>query len=53
VHSLTGHSSIVFVVAFSPNGKRVASGSGDKLVKIWDTATGAEVRSFVGLRGVW
>jgi len=30
-------------VAFSPNGKLVVTGSTDKLVKIWNAATGAEV----------
>jgi len=50
VHTLTGHSKFVYVVAFSPDGKRVVSGSGDNLVKIWDTATGALVSSFVGVR---
>ena len=27
-------------VAYSPDGKHIASGSGDKTVKIWDSATG-------------
>jgi hypothetical protein len=40
-------------VAFSPNGKRVVSGSADNLVKIWNAETGAEVRSFVGVRWGW
>ena len=54
MHSLAGHSSRVFAVAFCRNGKRVFSVSGDKLVKIWDTATGAEVMSsFVRLCRVW
>ena len=47
---MSGHSDGVISVGFSPNGKRIVSGSGDKLVKIWDAATGAEVRSFVGVR---
>jgi len=50
VHTLTGHSGPVRSVAFSPNGNRVVSGSYDNLVKIWDTATGALVSSFVGVR---
>ena len=33
----------VFSLAFSPDGKRVVSGSADNLVKIFDTVTGAEV----------
>ena len=50
MRTLTGHSRGVFSVAFSPDGTRVVSGSADKLVKIWDTATGAQVSSFVGVR---
>jgi WD40 repeat protein len=50
VHTLTGHSGGVYVVALSPDGNRVASGSSDNRVKIWDTATGALVSSFVGVR---
>ena len=49
MHTLVGHSNLVLSVAFSPNGNCVASGSCDKLVKIWDTATGAAVSSFVGV----
>ena len=48
VCTLTGHSGGVVSVSFSPDGTRVVSGSHDKLVKIWDAATGVEVRSFVG-----
>ena len=45
MRTLTGHSDMVFFVAFSPDGTRIVSGSGDHLVKIWDTETGAEVSS--------
>ena len=45
MRTLTGHTEIVFSVAFSRDGNRVVSGSGDTLVKIWDTETGAEVSS--------
>jgi len=48
VFTLTGHSESLSVT-FSPNGNRIASGS-DDLVKIWNTETGAEVSSFVGVR---
>ena len=47
---MVGHSGIVYKVAFSPDGKCVASGSGDRLVKLWDTETGALVSSFLGMR---
>jgi len=36
------------MASFSPNGTRVAIGGRDTLFKIWNTETGAEVRSFVG-----
>jgi WD40 repeat protein len=48
VHTLTGHLGGVLSVAFSPNGTRVVSGSADHLVKIWDAATGTEVRKLCG-----
>ena len=38
-----GNTHGVLSVAFSPDGKRLASGSRDKTVKIWDTATGQEI----------
>jgi len=53
VFTLTGHSAKVVLVAFSADGKRIVSGSGDNLVKIWNAETGAEVGSFVGGRSVW
>ena len=36
----------MITVAISPDGKRVASGAFDELVKIWDFATGDEVSTF-------
>ena len=49
---MAGHSAAVVSVDFSPDGKQFASGSDDQLVKIWNTETGAEVSSFVGVRGL-
>ena len=37
--SLTGHTDFVNALAFSPDSSRLASGSSDTTVRIWDTAT--------------
>ncbi|KAJ1470148.1 hypothetical protein T484DRAFT_1848830 [Baffinella frigidus] len=44
VRTLSLHSECVRSVAFSPDGNWIVSGSGDRLIKIWTAATGAEVR---------
>ena len=41
--TLTGHSDLVYSVAYSPDGKHVVSGSRDNTVKVWDAQTGKEV----------
>ena len=38
-------------VAYSPDGKTLASGHGDRTVRLWDTATGREVRVLRGEEG--
>ncbi|CAB4911310.1 unannotated protein [freshwater metagenome] len=48
VRTLNGHTSAVYSVSFSPDGKYVVSGSGDKSVKIWTTESGEVVRTLNG-----
>ncbi len=48
----TGHAGAIHAVAVSPNGRYIASsGSQDGAVKIWDVASGQEVRNFTGFGG--
>ena len=35
-------------MAFSPDGKRIVTGSGDQTVKVWDADTGQEVLTLKG-----
>ncbi|MDJ0547443.1 MAG: serine/threonine-protein kinase [Microcystis sp. M53601_WE4] len=46
--TLTGHSGQVYSLAYSPDGRYLASGSSDKTIKIWETATGTELRTLTG-----
>jgi WD40 repeat protein len=41
-----GHLSSVNAVAFSPDGKQLASASDDETIRLWDTATGVALKTF-------
>ncbi len=46
-----GHTDPVYAVAYSPDGKLVATGSFDKTIKLWNAADGKELRTFAGPQG--
>src|SRR5437764_450547 len=43
-----GHTEIVDTLAFSPDGKTLASGSADKSVKLWNPQEGKEIKTLTG-----
>jgi WD40 repeat protein/tRNA A-37 threonylcarbamoyl transferase component Bud32 len=49
--TLAGHTSWVRSVVIHPDGKTVASGSGDRTIKIWDLATGTVLQTLTANAG--
>jgi eukaryotic-like serine/threonine-protein kinase len=49
IHSLERNGGCIRGLAFSPDGKLLASGDMNGTAKVWDTATGNELRAFPGL----
>ena len=49
--TLTGHTDEVLGVAFSPDGRLLATASGDQTARLWDPATGDCLRTLTGHDG--
>ena len=48
IHELKDNGSWVPSVAFSPDGKLLATGGADQILRVWDLGNGAEVEAFRG-----
>ena len=49
--TLKGHTSIAYSVAFSPDGRRIVSGSGDQTLRVWGAESGEEMLTLKGHSG--
>lgn len=45
---LVGHTGSVHAIAYSPNGRLIATGSQDRTIRLWDAESGRLVRTFRG-----
>ncbi|AFZ61353.1 NACHT domain-containing protein [Anabaena cylindrica FACHB-243] len=40
--TFTGHNGLIWIVAFSPDGKKIASGCDDNIIRVWDLESGKD-----------
>lgn len=48
LHSPIQHNASVYTAKFSPDGNTFATGSADKLIRLWDTNTAKQTLTFIG-----
>ncbi|MCG8650998.1 MAG: hypothetical protein MI861_14260, partial [Pirellulales bacterium] len=48
LHLPRAHEDVVYALEFSPDGKRLASGGADKYLRVFDIASGVQLRRFEG-----
>src|SRR5207244_7599792 len=46
--TLKGHSAPILTAAFSPDGQRIVTGSGDQTAKVWEAASGRPLLTLKG-----
>jgi WD40 repeat protein len=49
--TLTGHRDLIMAMAFGPDGKRLATGSADHTIRVWDLEGGGAARVLTGHAG--